>query len=621
MKTSSFKLFWASLLAAFLVVPYPLWAATWDLRFIQLDGSSIPRSVVVTATANSVIAFASNQAVVSKAITGPGGVSVTHNNTNIVLGLANTAVTPGSYTNAIITVTSDGRIVSAENGAASGGGEVPSSRTISVTTPLNGGGDFSANRTIGIDNATTTTKGAASFNGTHFDVAAGAVSIKNTTVTPGSYTNANITVGPDGRITSAANGSAEGGSGTVDTSGSPSSGQAAQFSGSNTITGVGVVGTGNYVKDTAPAIAAANLTGVVTRNGATILTPATMGASVVNTAGINSKTVSGNLTITFNSTPSANTVFIATLENSTGSALTHAIPSSVPWGQASAVTSVNHPANSKIRLMWEYTGSVYMLAVLTTTSSGGSVAVADITDLGTGVGTFLTVPSGSNLAGALTSPLPASKGGTGLTALAANVVSLLGAADYAALRGLLDLEVGTDLQAFDADLSDLADGELTGSKVGAGINGSNITSGTVADARIDAAIARDSEVAAAYLPLTGVGQKQEWVVPLGDETTTITTGTKVTFRAPYACTVTAVRASLTTQSSSGTPTFDINEGGTSILSTKLTIDSGEKTSTSAAAAAVISDTAFADDAEITIDIDTAGTGAAGAKVTIYVTRS
>lgn len=125
------------------------------------------------------------------------------------------------------------------------------------------------------------------------------------------------------------------------------------------------------------------------------------------------------------------------------------------------------------------------------------------------------------------------------------------------------------------------------------------------------------------LNVTGsvTGLPDVWVIPIGDEVTAITTGTaKVTFRAPYSATVTAVRASLNTVSSSGTPTFDINEGGTTILSTKLTIDANELTSTTAATAAVISDTSLADDAEITIDIDTAGTGAKGAKIAIYVTR-
>lgn len=112
------------------------------------------------------------------------------------------------------------------------------------------------------------------------------------------------------------------------------------------------------------------------------------------------------------------------------------------------------------------------------------------------------------------------------------------------------------------------------------------------------------------------------VIPVGDETTAISTGTaKVTFRMPWAMTVTAVRASLTTASSSGLPTVDINETATTILSTKLTIDANELTSTTAATPAVISDSALADDAEITIDIDVAGTGAKGLKVAIIGYRT
>jgi hypothetical protein len=109
----------------------------------------------------------------------------------------------------------------------------------------------------------------------------------------------------------------------------------------------------------------------------------------------------------------------------------------------------------------------------------------------------------------------------------------------------------------------------------------------------------------------------ELVVAASDETTALTAGTaKITFRMPRAVTLTAVRASLTTAQASGTIfTVDINEGGTSILSTKLTIDNTEKTSTTAATPVVISDTALADDAEITIDIDQIGNGTAkGLKV-------
>jgi hypothetical protein len=107
------------------------------------------------------------------------------------------------------------------------------------------------------------------------------------------------------------------------------------------------------------------------------------------------------------------------------------------------------------------------------------------------------------------------------------------------------------------------------------------------------------------------------IVACSDEATALTTGTsKITFRMPYAFTVTAVRASLTTAQTSGSIfTVDINEGGTSIISTKLTIDNTEKTSTTAATAAVISDSSLADDAEMTVDIDQVGDGTAkGLKV-------
>jgi len=122
-----------------------------------------------------------------------------------------------------------------------------------------------------------------------------------------------------------------------------------------------------------------------------------------------------------------------------------------------------------------------------------------------------------------------------------------------------------------------------------------------------------------YKRLSVYGEK---VIPISDETTTITTGTaKATFRMPFAMTLTAVRASLTTASTSGLPTFDINEGGSTILSTKITIDANELTSTTAATQPVISDSALADDASMTIDIDVAGTGAKGAKIYLIGRRT
>lgn len=114
-----------------------------------------------------------------------------------------------------------------------------------------------------------------------------------------------------------------------------------------------------------------------------------------------------------------------------------------------------------------------------------------------------------------------------------------------------------------------------------------------------------------------------YVIACSTETTPLSTGTdKVTFRMPSAGTLTAVKATVTTAPVGSDLVVDINESGTSVLSTKLSIDDGEKTSETATTPPVISDSALADDAEITIDIDQVGSSPAGAglKVYLYVTR-
>lgn len=118
--------------------------------------------------------------------------------------------------------------------------------------------------------------------------------------------------------------------------------------------------------------------------------------------------------------------------------------------------------------------------------------------------------------------------------------------------------------------------------------------------------------------------EETMTIAVSDEVTSITTGAaKVTMRAPFAMTLTQIpRASLSVASTSGIPTVDINVNGSSILgANKLTIDANEKTSTTAATPTTIATSSIADDAEITMDIDVAGTGAKGLKVTLYFKRS
>ncbi len=109
-------------------------------------------------------------------------------------------------------------------------------------------------------------------------------------------------------------------------------------------------------------------------------------------------------------------------------------------------------------------------------------------------------------------------------------------------------------------------------------------------------------------------------IACSDESTALTTGTaKATFRMPHAMTLTAVRASVGTAPTGSTIIVDINEGGSTIMTTnKLSIDASEKTSTTAATAASLTDTSLADDAEITIDIDQIGSSTAGAGLKVWL---
>ncbi len=98
-----------------------------------------------------------------------------------------------------------------------------------------------------------------------------------------------------------------------------------------------------------------------------------------------------------------------------------------------------------------------------------------------------------------------------------------------------------------------------------------------------------------------------------DLTNSLATGTGVGyFRAPHAFTLTGVRASVIVAPTGGTLlTVNIKKNGTTVLSTQLTFDASEKTTTTAATPAVISVSAIADDDEITIDIVSVGSTIAG----------
>ena len=169
---------------------------------------------------------------------------------------------------------------------------------------------------------------------------------------------------------------------------------------------------------------------------------------------------------------------------------------------------------------------------------------------------------------------------------------------------------------FPADTIETADIQAD-AVTGAKIADDAIDSEHYTDGSIDTAHIADGQITLAKI--ANAAKTEAIAIACSDETTDLTTGTaKVTFHMPYAFTLTGVKAGVTTAPVGSTIIVDINEAGSTILSTKLTIDASEKTSATAATAAVISDTALASDALITIDIDQVGSSTAGTGLKVYL---
>lgn len=257
------------------------------------------------------------------------------------------------------------------------------------------------------------------------------------------------------------------------------------------------------------------------------------------------------------------------------------------------------------------------------TKLDGIESLADVTDTAnvTAAGALMDSEVDADIK---TLALPAN---TTITAFGAALVSDLNAAEG---RATLSVEIGTDVQAWSAAL-DAVTGTNTGDEAAASTTVSGIQenattaevdTGTSTTRTITPDALTGSAPTIAATNLTSV--PFEIGVAISDETTDLTTGTaKITFRAPFAMTLTDVRSNVNTAPTGSTLIVDINEGGVSVLSTKLSIDAGELTSTTAATPPVISDANIADDAEITIDIDQIGSTIAGkgGKVWLIGTRA
>lgn len=113
------------------------------------------------------------------------------------------------------------------------------------------------------------------------------------------------------------------------------------------------------------------------------------------------------------------------------------------------------------------------------------------------------------------------------------------------------------------------------------------------------------------------------IVAMSDEVTTIIVGDdKVTLHVSCALYLKDIILSLTTQSSSGVVTADVELNAATIFTTKPTIDASEDTSETAATPYVFNDAkrTLAKGDKLVFNIDTAGTGAKGLKATFSIQR-
>ena len=112
-------------------------------------------------------------------------------------------------------------------------------------------------------------------------------------------------------------------------------------------------------------------------------------------------------------------------------------------------------------------------------------------------------------------------------------------------------------------------------------------------------------------------------IALGDESTVLAAASTsvpvVSFHMPYAFTLTNVKVGCTAAGTGAALlTVDVHEAGTTVLSTKVTVDASEKTSGTAATAMVISDSALAEDSLIEIFVDLVDSNNLAAGVKVYL---
>ncbi len=250
------------------------------------------------------------------------------------------------------------------------------------------------------------------------------------------------------------------------------------------------------------------------------------------------------------------------------------------------------------------------------TNTTGLPVATGISGLGTGVATFLATPSSANLATALTDET-----GTGSVVFSASP-TFTGTSTF-------DTVAATTLNITNVS------GVILGANGGTGVANTSKTitlGGNLTTSGAHATTLTTTGTTTVTLPTSGTlvttsgsGLPAEYAIAISDETTALTTGLKATFRLGFGMQVTSVFASVTTAPTAATLILDVKKNGTTIFSTKPTIDATEKSTATAATPSVLSTspTALVADDEVTVLIDQVGAtvAGAGAKITLIGTRT